>query len=82
MTDWKKDFEKETRFNLIKDNSVYRFKNETSYEEYDRKCRKANLKPFSEPNWESIRELLQDWGYIGLQECSKEEAKIVDEIFS
>ena len=82
MTDWKKDFEKETRFNLIKDNSVYRFKDETSYEEYDRKCRKANLKPFSEPNWESIRELLQDWGYIGVQECSEEDAKIVDEIFS
>lgn len=84
MTDWKKDFEEETRYNLIKDNSVYRFKYVTEYKEYDKKCRESNLKPFSEPNWENIRDLLAEWGYIDEKkytEVSEKDQNIIDQIF-
>lgn len=64
MTDWKKDFEEETRFNLIKDNSVYRFRNITEYSIYVARCKDEGLKSFSKPNWENIRELLKEWDFL------------------
>lgn len=64
MTDWKKDFEEETRLNLIKDNSVYRFKDVSKYSEYVEKCKDEGLKPFSKPNWDLVRELLIEWNFI------------------
>lgn len=64
MTDWKEDFKEETRYNLIKDNSVYRFKDITNYSEYVDKCKDEGLKAFSKPNWDNIRELLYEWKFI------------------
>lgn len=64
MTDWKEDFKEETRYNLIKDNSVYRFKDITNYSEYVNKCKDEGLKAFSKPNWDNIRELLYEWKFI------------------
>ena len=64
MTDWKKDFEAETRLNLIKDNSVYRFKDVDKYSVYVDKCKEEGLKPFSKPNWDLVRDLLIEWNFI------------------
>ena len=64
MTDWKEDFKEETRYNLIKDNSVYRFKDITNYSKYVDKCKDEGLKAFSKPNWDNIRELLYEWNFI------------------
>ena len=64
MTDWKEDFKEETRYNLIKDNSVYRFKDITNYSKYVDKCKDEGLKAFSKPNWENIRELLYKWNFL------------------
>lgn len=87
MTNWKDKFEEETRFNLIKDNSVYRFKDSDKYGDYCQKCKDDGLKPFSKPNWESIRDLLKEWNYIGNKggispvKISDEDKKIIDDIF-
>lgn len=64
MTNWKKDFESETRYNLVKDNSVYRFKNIDKYTTYAEKCKEEGLKAFSKPNWELVRDLLIEWHFI------------------
>lgn len=64
MTNWKSKFEAETRYNLIKDNSVYRFKSKEDYAAYCTACKDDGLKNFSKPNWEAIRELLKEWHYI------------------
>ena len=64
MTNWKKDFENETRYNLVKDNSVYRFKDIEKYTVYADKCKEEGLKPFSKPNWELVRELLIEWRFL------------------
>ena len=64
MTNWKNKFEAETRYNLIKDNSVYRFKDKTDYAAYCQCCKDDGLKAFSKPNWESIRDLLKEWRFI------------------
>ena len=85
MTNWKEKFKEETQYNLIKDNSVYRFKDTKDYSVYCSKCKNDGLKAFSKPNWESIRELLKEWGYLGngLVELTPEEAKQIniDDIF-
>lgn len=87
MTNWKDKFEKETRFNLIKDNSVYRFKNEADYTMYCSDCKNDGLKAFSKPNWESIRELLTEWGFIGEKAklepivLTKADKEMLDSIF-
>ena len=64
MTDWQEKFKEETRYNLLKDNSVYRFRSEEDYDKYNTKCKNDGLKPFSKPKWEQIRELLKEWGFI------------------
>lgn len=64
MTNWQEKFQEETRYNLIKDNSVYRFKNIEDYSNYSLKCKEEGLKPFAKPKWENIRHLLEEWGYI------------------
>ena len=64
MTDWQLKFQEETRYNLIKDNSVYRFRYETEYNKYSDKCKADGLHPFAKPKWEQIRELLKEWGKI------------------
>ena len=64
MTNWQDDFIEETRFNLVKDNSVYRFKDESNYLSYVSKCKYEGLKPFSKPNWDLVRELLDEWNFL------------------
>lgn len=61
ITDWKQQFEEDTHFFLLKNNSVFRFKDKTEYSDYVKECKNANLKPFSEPKWQSIRELIDEW---------------------
>lgn len=67
MTDWKSKFEKETRDCLVKNNSVYLCREEYKYVFYADRCKLKGLKPFSEPNWQRVRSLLIEWGYINVQ---------------
>lgn len=62
MTDWQKKFEIETRYNLLKNNSVFMYYNEKNYEEYVRRCYNAGMRSFSEPNWREIHALIEGWG--------------------
>lgn len=64
MTNWKENFKEDTRYNLLKYNSVFRFKDVENYGVYMDKCKSDGLKPFARPKWEEIRLLLQEWGYI------------------
>ena len=64
MNNWKENFQEDTRYNLLKYNSVYRFKDENTYAYYVDKCKCDGLKPFARPKWEEIRLLLSEWGYI------------------
>ena len=63
--DWEKLFEKETRDLLRKNNSVWICKSTslslTSHENYFDIAERKHLKPFSEPRWQEIKELLLDW---------------------
>lgn len=74
MTNWKDKFKDDTRYNLLKYNSVFRFKDEDNYGEYVEKCKDDGLKPFARPKWEEIRLLLVEWGYI-------KEKIVLEEIF-
>ena len=60
-TNWKKQFEEDTHYFLLKNNSVWRFKDKNVYNDYVISCKKSNLKPFSEPKWKSIRALVEEW---------------------
>ena len=66
MTDWKSKFEKETRDCLVKNNSVYICRDDRQYVFYSETCKSKGLKPFSEPNWSRVRNLLIEWGYINV----------------
>lgn len=61
MTDWKKDFEKETRFNLVKNNSVYLLRDKEDYSDYADGCKRKGYRPFSENKFLEIRALLKEW---------------------
>ena len=78
MTDWKENFKEDTRRNLLKYNSVFRFKDQDNYSNYVECCKDDGLKPFARPKWEEIRLLLMEWGYIGLKEVEDD----VDVIFN
>lgn len=71
MTDWKKDFEKDTRYYMLKYNSVYIIKEYNNYALYREACFKKGLKPFSEVNWKDIVDLIDEWGLS--KEVEKEE---------
>ena len=72
MTNWKENFKEDTRRNLLKYNSVFRFKDEDNYANYVECCKDDRLKPFARPKWEEIRLLLVEWGYIGLKELDED----------
>lgn len=78
MTNWKDNFREDTRYNLLKYNSVFRFRDEDSYTDYVNKCKEDGLKPFARPKWEEIRLLLIEWGYITIKEADED----LDAIFS
>ena len=79
MTDWKKDFEKETRFNLVKNNSVYLLRDKKDYSDYSEACKRKGYRPFSENKFLEIRNLLKEWGL--LRAYLTEIENIDDEIF-
>lgn len=66
-TDWYKEFKYETRMLLRQNNSVFQCMDEvagvggTPYETYKRNAMNKGLKPFSEPNFLQIREVLGQW---------------------
>lgn len=67
-TCWEELFKKETRDILRSNNSVYLCKNSsglkhTSYFEYSQMAKDKGLKPFSEPRWQSVKDLLLEWEY-------------------
>ena len=64
MTDWQKKFEQETRYYVVKNNSVYINRREEKYNDYVVECRAQGLKPYSKPKWENIRALLKEWNLI------------------
>lgn len=61
MENWQKDFEKETRYNLVKNNSVYLLKDKDNYKDYANSCREKGYRPFSENKYLEIRNLLKEW---------------------
>lgn len=73
MRDWRKAFEAETHLYLLKNNSVYRYRDLPEYWAYQRACGDAHLKPYSEPKWETIRALIKEWKMMG-----KEEPEVLD----
>lgn len=64
MTDWQKKFETETRYYVVKNNSVYINRREEKYNDYVIECRAQGLKPYSKPKWENIRALLKEWNLL------------------
>ena len=60
-TDWKEQFEEDTHHFLLANNSVYRFKDAASYDEYVDNCKQSRLKPFSEPKYQNILKLIEEW---------------------
>jgi hypothetical protein len=64
MTNWKAHFQDETRYYIIKDNSVFLLKSAKDYDIYVDRCKRKGLRAFSEPKWQSIRKLLREWGYL------------------
>lgn len=67
MTNWQKDFEEETRYNLVKNNSVYLLKDKDNYKDYANACREKGYKPFSEIKFLEIRTLLKEWKMFRLK---------------
>lgn len=66
ISGWEKRFEKTTRELLSKPNTVFMFKDESDYTEYERKCREANKTPYSATKFRDIRKTLWKWGMLNL----------------
>ena len=45
----------------MKDNNVFICKDARTYEEYRTLCIEKGLKPFSEPNWRKLSDLVEEW---------------------
>lgn len=76
MTNWKDRFQKDTRYYLVKYNSVYLLKDKSTYKGYKEGCSEKGYKAYSEIKWLEIRELLTDWGFI-----KSEDRQRIDEVF-
>lgn len=67
MTNWFDDFKQETRDLLKSNNSVWLCQGKsldaTDYKFYSNECNHKGLRPFSEPKWKDVKELLMDWEY-------------------
>lgn len=61
MTDWEKDFEQETRWFLVKDESVFRNWDD-NYLNYVNKCDATGEYARALKNWEDIRQTILEWG--------------------
>lgn len=64
------DFEKDTRMGLIERDTVYRYKDENTYQGYRFACQNEGFKPYNRENWEAVRRLLKEWGVIKDKEDS------------
>lgn len=62
-TNWRKRFERSTHLYLAKNNSVY-ICMKKKYSDYVFECKCKSLKPFSEPNFEEIKSLFEEWGLM------------------
>lgn len=58
---WFDNFKQETHYYLESQNSVYICKDAKDYQEYKAQCALKGLKAFSEPNWQSIKDLFEQW---------------------
>ena len=65
MTDWRKDFMEQTHYYLLKNNSVYILRKFNTYSDYVIQCSKKGLKAYSEPNWQTIKDLIKEWKMEG-----------------
>lgn len=61
MNNWDDEFKNESRYNLMKNNSVFIFYGCRDYVSYRERCISAGMKPFSLPNWEEVRALIIKW---------------------
>ena len=68
MTNWRKDFEEQTHYYLLKNNSVYILRNANTYQDYVYLCNKKGLKPYSEPNWQTVYQLIEEWNMKGARQ--------------
>lgn len=73
MSNWTKVFEQQTRLNLVKDDSVYRFRFACCFSQYAYFCKKFNRIPYSIDNWERVITLLEEWKFVsyGWSYCVK-----------
>ena len=77
MTNWQKDFERESHLNLVKGNSVYLLKECKTYKDYRDNCGAKGYKPHNEDNWHNIRLLLQEWGFVEKEPIKLEEVDVL-----
>lgn len=74
IKDWRKIFDDDTHHYLLKDNSVWRFRySANNYDDYVSMCSQARLKPYSEPKYQALCQLIDEW-----YPASKEEAQDSD----
>lgn len=76
MTDWRKDFEEQTHYYLLKNNSVYILRKARTYQDYVYFCNKKGLKPYSEPNWQTVYQLIQEWKMEGERQAEPKQVFI------
>lgn len=62
ITNWRKRFDDDTHHYLLKDNSVWRFREQAdTYNDYVSLCNQARLKPYSEPKYQALCQLIDEW---------------------
>lgn len=61
MTNFENAFRDESRYNLLKNNSVYILRKLNTYTLYKSACEAKGLKAYSEPNWYNIKCLMLEW---------------------
>ena len=55
-------FEKETHDVIMRQNSVYIYRDAKDYENYSSMCRKGGMMPYSEVKWVDIKDVFRSWG--------------------
>lgn len=61
ISDFYEEFREETQEIIMSGNNVAKYGMIDSYDSYVSKCYSANIRPFSEEKWESLRELFTQW---------------------
>lgn len=61
MDNWKDDFVQDTRYNLLKNNNVFKLDNLNTYEDYKYNATLKGYRPYSESSWYSIKALIKEW---------------------